>query len=272
MYDLGNRIIATLHMPTEHDKQLQARQELLKTVIPRVFDGLEHRLQPSGYVVGSSISAADIMLHQSYKWLTGDKVEGIPSSCLDAYSTVRKCVQNVDNHPEHALLVDAYVCLLRCGCYAIRSSKQRQNSQGNTQWVLNANEYCTCAPVAYAVYRITAHLLLLLIGNAVQESVETCESAYVGSEGCEPPCAPTAAVREQCSTEQSILYAQRSTAATACLLLRSAVAGCVGANKHRTQQTASTYCYTSIDTHVAISTSLSTCSSALSHVYCLPYT
>jgi glutathione S-transferase len=100
MYDLGNRIIATLHMPTEHDKQLQARQELLKTVIPRVFDGLEHRLPPSGYVVDSSISAADIMLHQTYKWLTGGKVEGIPGSCLDAYSTVRKCVQNVDDHPK----------------------------------------------------------------------------------------------------------------------------------------------------------------------------
>jgi glutathione S-transferase len=100
MYDLGDRFMATMHMLTDHDKQLQARQELLKTVIPRVFDGLEHRLQPSGYVVDSSITAADIMLHQTCKWLTGGKVEGIPSNCLDAYSTVRKCVQNVDNHPK----------------------------------------------------------------------------------------------------------------------------------------------------------------------------
>ena len=82
MYDLGDGIIATAHMLSEHDKQLQARQELLKTVIPRVFDGLEHRLQPSGYVVGSSITAADLMLHQTYKWLTSGKTEGIPANCL----------------------------------------------------------------------------------------------------------------------------------------------------------------------------------------------
>jgi hypothetical protein len=59
MYDLGNRILATLHMPTENDQQLQARQELLKTVIPHVFDGLEHRLQPSGYVVGSDSNSSN---------------------------------------------------------------------------------------------------------------------------------------------------------------------------------------------------------------------
>jgi glutathione S-transferase len=105
MYDLMDRIGATVTIfasPAAHlddKKKLEMREELKAHVFPRIFGGLEKTLQHSGYVVGNSISAADLLVQRACKWLTAGVLDGIPTTCLDAYEKTRKCVHNVDEHP-----------------------------------------------------------------------------------------------------------------------------------------------------------------------------
>jgi glutathione S-transferase len=105
MYDLMSKIGATVTMfapPGSHlddKKKLQMREELQANVFPRIFGGLENRLQSNGYVVGDSVSAADLLIQRACKWLTAGVLDGIPTTCLDSYEKTLKCVQNIDEHP-----------------------------------------------------------------------------------------------------------------------------------------------------------------------------
>jgi glutathione S-transferase len=105
MYDLMDRIGATVTVfaspaaRLDEKKKHEMREELKAHVFPRIFGGLERTLQPNGYVVGNSISAADLLVQRACKWLTAGVLDGIPTTCLDAYEKTRKCVQNVDEHP-----------------------------------------------------------------------------------------------------------------------------------------------------------------------------
>ena len=83
------------------------RAELAEKTLPRWFTRLETRLkglEPDPWIIGSEVSVADLTVWRFAEWMSGDILDGIPSTILDPYPTV--CA--VRDHVRNCELIRAY--------------------------------------------------------------------------------------------------------------------------------------------------------------------
>ena len=99
--DIENAIRATF-VEKGTDKRMEIRDNLVKDIWPKQFDGLETVLATYGgtAAVGDSISIADIVIYLVVSDIKSGKYDGIPSTLLDSYSKVTTCYQFMLEHPK----------------------------------------------------------------------------------------------------------------------------------------------------------------------------
>ena len=54
----------------------------------------------SGWFVGDSVTIADLKAHHFLNWLSGGILDGIPTTCLDAYPTLKAVIAKVEDLPQ----------------------------------------------------------------------------------------------------------------------------------------------------------------------------
>jgi len=82
--------------------KLEMRKEFLKEKLPKYFSSLENLLKANGspkYFVGDSLTAADLVIWCLVGWMSGGKLDGIPTDCIKPYVLLEEAVKAVDEDP-----------------------------------------------------------------------------------------------------------------------------------------------------------------------------
>lgn len=90
---------------TDKDEKRAAREKAAKEDVPRYWGGLENRLDAMGYgngpyVLGESISIADIKILTILRMVKSGKLEFFPPDSMDGYPKLLKSYNTVMNLPE----------------------------------------------------------------------------------------------------------------------------------------------------------------------------
>jgi glutathione S-transferase len=69
------------------EEKLEIRGRWLNTDMPKYLGAMENALEASmsGWLVGESVTIADILLYTQLTWIGGGILDGIPTSVLDDY-------------------------------------------------------------------------------------------------------------------------------------------------------------------------------------------
>eukprot|EP00834_Sanchytrium_tribonematis_P008933 NODE_1291_length_1425_cov_0.303167.p1 type:complete len:209 gc:universal NODE_1291_length_1425_cov_0.303167:704-1330(+) len=88
----------------DEQKKLNMREKLANETWPVKFKALEAVLvkHGNGYVVGTQMSIADILIYTFSAYITSGILDGIPKTVLDGYTTISKLRKQVGDHPKVA--------------------------------------------------------------------------------------------------------------------------------------------------------------------------
>jgi glutathione S-transferase len=95
--DIAGLIGPSLHEQDE-DKKLAMRKELAEATLPFWGDCFERLLVANGrtgFIVGNSLTVADLKLYWLVDWLTSGMLDGIPPSLFDRFENVLAWRKNV---------------------------------------------------------------------------------------------------------------------------------------------------------------------------------
>lgn len=95
--DINGLIGPSLH-EQDNDRKMAMRQELAEQSLPFWADCFERLLLANGntgFVVGDSLTVADLKLYWILEWLTSGMLDGIPTTLFDQYSTVTAWRKNI---------------------------------------------------------------------------------------------------------------------------------------------------------------------------------
>ena len=92
--DLMERLMMTMHLHNEEEKK-RVREEICKTVLPRVLGGVDKRLQDNGFVIGNDLTAADLLVSELVRMFCSGILEHVPKDAHTKYTKVMQCAQNV---------------------------------------------------------------------------------------------------------------------------------------------------------------------------------
>ena len=81
-------------------KRAEMREELGQETLPRWFGLLEQRMGPGDYLVGDSITVADLAIWRLLGWLTGGILDGIPNDLLKAHSRLEAHFKRIDERED----------------------------------------------------------------------------------------------------------------------------------------------------------------------------
>lgn len=96
--DLRHKITPSLRIE-EPEAKKKAREELAATVIPVWAAQTERAIADQGpFLGGKDISVADLKLYMIVRWLTGGKLDHIPTTVLDHCPKLRRLHDSVRDH------------------------------------------------------------------------------------------------------------------------------------------------------------------------------
>ncbi len=81
-------------------KRAEMREELGQETLPRWFGLLEQRMGPGDYLVGDSITVADLAIWRLLGWLTGGILDGIPNDLLKPHSRLEAHFKRIDERED----------------------------------------------------------------------------------------------------------------------------------------------------------------------------
>jgi glutathione S-transferase len=96
--ELRNKMAPSLFIE-DADAKKKAREELAATTIPQWGARVEKLLGDGPFFGGKDISVADVKLFVVTGWLTGGKLDHIPTTVLDACPKLKKLKDAVGDHP-----------------------------------------------------------------------------------------------------------------------------------------------------------------------------
>merc|ERR1711937_266376 len=84
------------------DEKEALRKEIAETVIPKLFPYLEKKAKDnsSGFLVGSSVTTADLTVFFVVQSLQSGKLDGIPTTVVDSYPSLIALKEKVGAIPE----------------------------------------------------------------------------------------------------------------------------------------------------------------------------
>jgi glutathione S-transferase len=91
-------ILGTTFFITDDALKKKAREEAALTTIPEWAEKVE-ALIVGPFFGGNAISVADVKLHMMVRWLTGGKLDHIPTTVLDSFPRVKRVYAAVADHP-----------------------------------------------------------------------------------------------------------------------------------------------------------------------------
>ncbi|KAJ3038271.1 hypothetical protein HDV00_000868 [Rhizophlyctis rosea] len=101
--DITKVVANTLH-EQDAEKKKAIREELSATTLPRLYGYMERFAAENGtgYLVGNSLTVADLMLYCSDGWLRMGVLDHIKPDILDAFPNLMKVIKNVGANPKVA--------------------------------------------------------------------------------------------------------------------------------------------------------------------------
>jgi glutathione S-transferase len=88
---------------TDPKVRIEMRRELSTTILPRWLGFLEKLLQDNGdtgFLVGDSISVADLAVWRLCAWISGGIIDGIPINLLEAFPLLSVHQSKISNLPK----------------------------------------------------------------------------------------------------------------------------------------------------------------------------
>jgi len=89
-----------------HYHQLKMRQTLATETLPKCLKILDGRLTSMGgngsYFVGDSLTIADLTVYTTLGWVSGGVLDGIPTTILDPYPSLKAFMDHIGSHPKVA--------------------------------------------------------------------------------------------------------------------------------------------------------------------------
>ena len=84
----------------DSDKRAAMREELGGQTLPHWLGLLEQRMGPGDYLVGDSITVADLAIWRLLGWLTGGILDGIPNDLLKAHCRLETHFKRIDERED----------------------------------------------------------------------------------------------------------------------------------------------------------------------------
>ena len=103
--DINNLIGPSIHEQDE-SRKMAMRKELAEVTLPFWGDCFERLLVANGrtgFIVGNSLTVADLKLYWIFDWLTSGILDGIPVTLFDQYATVMAWRKNISAEREARL-------------------------------------------------------------------------------------------------------------------------------------------------------------------------
>lgn len=107
--DINGLIAPSIHEQDE-TKRMAMRKTLAEETLPFWFECFEKLLIANGntgFIVGDSLTIADLKLHWIVDWLTSGMLDGIPTSLVDNYPAIQRWRKNISEVREASLAVSA---------------------------------------------------------------------------------------------------------------------------------------------------------------------
>ncbi len=82
------------------DKRAALREELGKETFPHWLSLLEKRMGPGDYLVGESLTVADLAIWRLMGWLTGGVLDGIPKDLLKSHTRLEAHFKRIDGRED----------------------------------------------------------------------------------------------------------------------------------------------------------------------------
>jgi len=86
-----------------NEEKIAIRERWMKKTLPHILGFIEKKLllnTSSGWLVGKSMSIADLALYCDLDWVKSGILDGIPTNVLDSYPACLKLIENVTNHDD----------------------------------------------------------------------------------------------------------------------------------------------------------------------------
>ena len=92
------------------EEKIEIRTRWLNKTLPRFLGFIEKKISEnsSGWVVGESISIADLAVYCELAWFSSGILDGIPANVLDSYPACTQLMQKVKSHEGVKKWMDAY--------------------------------------------------------------------------------------------------------------------------------------------------------------------
>jgi glutathione S-transferase len=109
---IAGKIKALLSDDTDFtsEEKIAIRKRWLDKALPCYLGFIEKKISEnsSGWVVGESISIADLALYCELNWISGGVLDGIPTNVLDSYPACTQLMQKVKSHEGVKKWTDVY--------------------------------------------------------------------------------------------------------------------------------------------------------------------
>lgn len=109
---VGGAVRSLLSDDTEFtpEEKLAIRRRWMEKCLPRYLGFIEKKLQDSssGWLVGDSLSVADLLLHCELTWISGGILDGIPMGILNSYPACLVLMEKVKSHDGVKKWTDKY--------------------------------------------------------------------------------------------------------------------------------------------------------------------
>jgi glutathione S-transferase len=103
--DINNLITPSLH-EADTEKKMEMRKVLAEETLPywmACFERLQVANGGTGFIVGNSLTVADLKLYWIIDWLTSGILDGIPTNLVDNYDNVVNWRKNISDMRETRL-------------------------------------------------------------------------------------------------------------------------------------------------------------------------
>ena len=95
--DLRHAFGPTLRIKDEAEKKA-AREKVVADTLPTWAKSISRQIGDGPFLGGEKINVADIKLWSVVRWLTGGKLDHVPTACLDAYPAIKQHFNAVNEH------------------------------------------------------------------------------------------------------------------------------------------------------------------------------
>lgn len=98
--DIRERLLIPTMRIKDPAEKAEARATIAKETLPAKLALLEKQVQPSGYLVGDSVTLADIQFYCTANWIGLGVLDGIPKDVILQFPKLTKLIQTLNEHPK----------------------------------------------------------------------------------------------------------------------------------------------------------------------------